>query len=239
MIFWTPVFFFLPRKEAWKICKLWAYSHLWLQHVVCGSTYDFRGLENVSPNTSQFVASKHQSAWETYTMLLFFSDPGYVLKRELTYIPLFGWYMKKMKVVPVDRGRGSLALQSMARNSAAHMRERPRQIIIYPEGTRTRPGNKPNYKYGLTHLYDSLDVPILPVALNSGLYWGRNAFTVYPGTIVMEFLKPILPGMSKDQFSRKLEEVIETASTRLNGEAAQSDNPPPLAVELALNPLKP
>jgi len=232
MIFWTPVFFFMPREEAWKVCKAWAYSHLWLQNLICGSTYDFRGLENLSPDTSQFVASKHQSAWETYTMILFFSDPGYILKRELMYVPFFGWYMAKMKVVPVDRGKRAVALASMAKNSAAHMAERSRQIIIYPEGTRTRPGKEPHYKYGLTYLYDTLDVPVQPVALNSGLYWGRNAFTVYPGTIVLEFLKPIPPGLQKDKFAKKLQSDIEEASNRLIAEARSSKNPPPLAIEL-------
>jgi 1-acyl-sn-glycerol-3-phosphate acyltransferase len=168
-------------------------------------------------------------------MILFFSDPGYILKRELMYVPLFGWYMAKMKVVPVDRGKGSVALASMARNSASHMAERPRQIIIYPEGTRTRPGNEPRYKYGLTYLYDTLDVPVQPVALNSGLYWGRNAFTVFPGMIILEFLKPIQPGLKKDEFAKRLETDIETASNRLIAEAARNDNPPPLAIELLPN----
>lgn len=233
MIFWTPVFFIMPRKEAWKVCKSWAYSHLWLQNKVCGSTYSFRGLDKIDPGINQLIASKHQSAWETYTMLLFLDDPGYILKRSLMFIPLFGWYMQKMKVVPVDRGRGALALASMAKNTKEQMAERPRQIIIYPEGTRTRAGIAPRYKYGITHLYADLNVRVQPVALNSGLFWGRAALTIYPGEITMEFLEPIEPGLSKDAFSRLLVERIETASNRLNEEAIASDNPPPLALEIA------
>jgi 1-acyl-sn-glycerol-3-phosphate acyltransferase len=235
MIFWIPVFFIVPREEAWKICKSWAYSHLWLQNIVCGSQYEFRGLEKYDPAINQLVASKHQSAWETYTMILFFKDPGYILKRELMYVPLFGWYMTKMKVVPVDRGKGAVALASMAKNTQEHMAERNRQIIIYPEGTRTRPGLKKKYKYGIIYLYDDLDVRVQPVALNSGLYWGRNALMVYPGTIVMTFLDPIEPGLSKDDFYEALYQSIEAESDRLIGEAAHSDTPPPLALELTGN----
>jgi 1-acyl-sn-glycerol-3-phosphate acyltransferase len=232
MIFWTPVFFFIPRKEAWKVCKAWAYSHLWLQNKICGSTYDFRGLENLDPHRSQLIGSKHQSAWETYTMILFFDDPGYILKRILIYIPLFGWYMQKMKVVPVDRGKRALALASMTKNTRQHMAERNRQVIIYPEGTRTKAGAAPKYKYGITHLYGELNVPVQPVALNSGIYWGRAALLIYPGEIIMEFLEPIEPGLSKDDFATLLRERIETASDRLIEEAIHSDNPPPLAQEL-------
>ena len=232
MIFWTPVFFIVPRTDAWKIAKLWAYSHLWLQNKICGTCYEFRGVERLDQTGNQLVGSKHQSAWETYTMILFFKDPGYILKRELMFIPLFGWYMAKMKVVPVDRGKGAIALASMAKNSKIQMAERNRQIIIYPEGTRTKSGSSARYKFGITYLYDNLKVPVQPVALNSGLYWGRQALLIYPGTIIMEFLEPIQPGLSKEEFSEKLYEVIETASSRLIEEAAQSELPPPLALEL-------
>lgn len=234
MIFWTPAFFIVPKPEAWKIAKMWAYSHLWLQHKICGSTYEFRGLENLDPHANQLVASKHQSAWETYTMILFFKDPGYILKRELMYIPLFGWYMAKMKVVPVDRGKGALALASMANNARQYMIEHNRQIIIYPEGTRTTPGAETRYKYGLTYLYNDLKVPVQPVALNSGLYWGRRAPDIFPGKIIMEFLPKIAPGMEEGDFSRHVREVIESASNRLYGEAASGEHAPPLARELAV-----
>lgn len=233
MIFWTPAFFIVPLEDAWKIAKMWGYSHLWLQHKICGSTYEFRGVEKLDPASNQLIGSKHQSVWETYTMILFFKDPGYILKRELMYIPLFGWYMAKVKVVPVDRGKGALALASMAKNARAHMQERNRQIIIYPEGTRTIAGAEVRYKYGISYLYDDLKVPVQPVALNSGLYWGRRAANIYPGKIIMEFLDPIKPGLSKEAFAQKLYDVVETASDRLILEAADSDQAPPLAKTLA------
>ncbi|MCO5133764.1 MAG: 1-acyl-sn-glycerol-3-phosphate acyltransferase [Phyllobacteriaceae bacterium] len=232
MIFWSPVFFIMPRSDSWKVAKSWGYSHLWLQNRICGTRFDFRGLENIRPDANQLVASKHQSAWETYTMILFFKDSSYILKRSLIYIPVFGWYMAKMRVVPIDRSRGKEALKSITANARHHMAETERQVIIYPEGTRKRPGAEPAYKYGITHLYGDLGVPVQPVALNSGLYWGRRSLLVRPGTIIMEFLPVIEPGLDKEVFAARLEEVIERASNRLIAEAAASDEPPPLALEL-------
>ena len=234
MIFWTPAFFIVPREDAWKIARLWALSHLWLQHWICGSRYDFRGLDRI-PAGSLLVASKHQSAWDTYTTILFLDDASFVLKRQLMRIPFFGWYMAKMKLVPVDRGRGSLALASMTANARKQLAEMDRQIIIYPEGTRRKAGAEPKYKYGITHLYKELGVPVVPVALNSGLYWGRHTSRIHPGTIVMEFLDPIAPGLEKDRFSATLQDRIEAATGELISEAVGASSPPPLALELAGN----
>lgn len=227
MVFWTPVFFIIPRQLGWRIVRLWAKSHLLLQHWIIGSVYEFRGTENIPANRPFIVASKHQSTWETYTQLLFLDDPSYVLKRELMFIPLFGWYAAKMNVVPVNRGKRSVALASMTQEAARQYND-GRKIIIYPEGTRTKAGAKPHYKYGVTHLYSELDATILPIALNSGLFWPRKSARIYPGTIVMEFLPPIEPGMTKTQFSAELENRIESASSALIDEALNSDNPPPL-----------
>jgi len=228
MIFWTPVFFFLDRPTAWKIVRLWAKSHLWLQAWIIGSSYEFRGTENIPHGRSFLVASKHQSNWETYTTLLFFEDASFVLKRELMSVPLFGWYLSKMRLVPVDRGKRSEALASMARNAAPQYRE-GRQIIIYPEGTRTIPGAAPAYKYGLVHLYGELEATVLPIALNSGIFWPRKSLLLYPGKIVMEFLPPIAPGLSREQFALEIETRIEAATNRLLTEAADSPGAPPTA----------
>lgn len=229
MVFWTPVFFVVPRQLGWRIVRLWAKSHLLLQHWTIGSTYEFRGTENIPANRPFIVASKHQSTWETYTQLLFLDDPSYVLKRELMFIPLFGWYAAKMNVVPVNRGKRSVALASMTQEAEQQYHD-GRKIIIYPEGTRTRARAQPHYKYGVTHLYGELDATILPIALNSGLFWPRKSLKLYPGTIVMEFLPPIEPGMTKSEFSTELETRIEAASSALIDEALRTDNPPPLPV---------
>ena len=226
MIFWTPVFFVIPREEAWKIVRCWAWSHLWLQYVVIGSRYQFKGQENLLGDTGFILAAKHQSNWETYTKVLFLKDPTFVIKRELTYIPLFGWYMKKMNLVPVDRGKRGVALASMTKHSKRQFNN-GRQIVIYPEGTRRQPGAEPQYKYGLVHLYHELGAPIVPMALNSGLYWPKKSFMVYPGTIELEFLPVIEPGLSKDAFKKILEERIETACNRMLQDAAKSEAAPP------------
>jgi 1-acyl-sn-glycerol-3-phosphate acyltransferase len=230
MIFWTPAFFVIPRWLGWRIVRAWAKSHLWLHKSVIGVNFEFRGLENIPVDRPFIIASKHQSAWETYTTLLFLDDPSYILKRELMYIPLFGWYAAKMNVVPVDRGKRSEALASMARHAAKQYAE-GRKIIIYPEGTRRLPGAKPSYRYGVTHLYSELDATILPIALNSGLYWPRQSLRLYPGTIIMEILPPIEPGLSKKEFSKEIEQRIENTTNALIAEAARSPDPPPLATQ--------
>jgi 1-acyl-sn-glycerol-3-phosphate acyltransferase len=231
MIFWTPVFFIIPRDLAWRVVRLWAKSHLWLQAIVVGSRYEFRGLENIPADRPFIVASKHQSMWETYTTLLFLKDASFILKRELMRIPLFGWYTTKMNVVPVDRGKRSEALASMARNAKVQYHDN-RQIIIYPEGTRTRPGAPPAYKFGIVHLYSELDATVLPVAVNSGLFWPKGSFMIYPGTIVMEFLPPIEPGLSREDFAAELIERIESATAGLIAEAANAPDAPPTARNL-------
>ncbi len=231
MIFWMPVFFFLPRWLGWRVVRLWAKSHLWLQAIIIGSRYEFRGLENIPKGRPFIFASKHQSNWETYTTLLFLEDPSFILKRELMYVPLFGWFMSKMNVVPVDRGKRSEALASMARHAKVQYHDN-RQIIIYPEGTRTRPGAPPAYKFGVVHLYNELKATVLPVALNSGVYWPKGSFRVYPGKIVMEFLPPIEPGLSREDFAGELIERIECATARLVAEAANAPDAPPTARNL-------
>jgi 1-acyl-sn-glycerol-3-phosphate acyltransferase len=221
MVFWTPVFFFLPHDLAWQIPRAWARINLWLQQTLTGARFEFRGLHNIPRDRNFIVASKHQSSWETYTGLLFFEDPSFILKRELMFIPLFGWYAAKMRVVPVNRGQRAKALASMAANSAEQYEGR-RQIIIYPEGTRTQAGAEPNYKYGITHLYAELGATILPVAVNSGLFWPRQSFLRYPGKFVMEFLEPVEPGLSKAEFAAELQRRIETATARLIAETADT-----------------
>lgn len=226
LIFWSPVFFLLPHREGWKVVKSVAWTNLWLQHKIVGSNFDFRGVENIPTNEGCIIASKHQSTWETYTMLLFLRDPSYILKRELLFLPIFGWYAWKMNVVGVNRGRKGKALASMTRNARLQYKD-GRQIVIYPEGTRTRPGAAPNYKYGIVHLYNELNATVIPTALNSGLHWPRRSWYVYPGTLILEFKKPIEKGLSKDKFKALLEEQIETTTNALMRESFANENPPP------------
>jgi len=178
-------------------------------------------LENIPESGGFILASKHQSSWETYTMLLFLKDPSYILKRELLLLPFFGWFAMKMKVIGVNRGKRSEALRMMNREAGKQLDD-GRQIVIYPEGTRTHAYAEPSYKYGITHMYENLDARILPVALNSGLFWPRNGMRLYRGTCILEFLPVIEPGLEQKEFSSKLASVIEAKSNALM-EEAQND----------------
>jgi len=211
--------FVMPRIALVRTAQAWARSSLWLLKVIVGTRVEFRGRERVPPG-GLLVAAKHQSLWETFALMTAFDDPVFILKRELIWIPLFGWYLWKADMVPVNRKAGSLALVDMNRRAREKVRH-GRQILIFPEGTRRPPGAEPAYKFGIAHLYTTLDVPCLPVALNSGLFWPRRRFIRRPGTIVVEFLEPLAPGLPRDRFFQELRSRLEEASQRLliEGEA--------------------
>jgi 1-acyl-sn-glycerol-3-phosphate acyltransferase len=208
--------FVLPRKVLLLAIQAWARSSLWLLHVIAGTRVEFRGLDRIPPG-GLLVAAKHQSLWETFALLTIFSDPAFVLKRELMWIPLFGWYCWKCGMVPINRKAGSSAITELKRRAQNEVK-RGRQILIFPEGTRRAPGQEPAYKHGVAHLYETLDVPCLPVALNSGLYWPRRRFIRRPGTIIVEVLDPIPPGLSRERFAQCLQERLEGASNSLLAE---------------------
>ncbi len=186
-----------------------------------GISVEVRGLEHIVPGTL-LVASKHQSLWETFALLTLFDDPAMVFKKELTYIPLFGWFALKFKMVTVDRSAGSSALRHLIQQ-AKTARDAHRQIIIFPEGTRKAPDAEPDYKSGVAALYKSLQIPCLPIALNSGLYWPRRSFLRHPGCIIVEILPPIEAGAPRGKFMDELETTIEEATTRLVAEGRARD----------------
>jgi 1-acyl-sn-glycerol-3-phosphate acyltransferase len=204
----------LPPRYLLAVAKAWARTALWLMRVTAGIDYEITGREHI-PSGGLMVASKHQSFWETFVLVTLFPDPVFILKRELTWIPFFGWCLTKLRMIPVDRGGRARALAQVTRRAKVELGEKGRQLLIFPEGTRTAPGAPPAYKFGVAHLYAELGVPCLPVALNSGLYWPRRKFLRRPGTIRVEFMPPIAPGLDKTLFHRTLEETIETASNRL------------------------
>ncbi len=217
LILWMLVFlplFVLPRIWFIRVAQMQARSSLWLLRVVAGVRLEVRGRERIPPG-GLIVASKHQSLWETFALFTLFDDPCYILKRELMWIPIFGWFTIKGGMVPIDRKAGSAALAAMNARAREEVRERGRQIIIFPEGTRRAPGAEPAYKYGMAHLYASLGVPILPVALNSGLYWPRRRFIRRPGPVVVEIGEAIAPGRDRDVVFREVQAQIEAMSGRL------------------------
>ncbi|MDN2568487.1 1-acyl-sn-glycerol-3-phosphate acyltransferase [Aquibium sp. A9E412] len=226
MIVWTPLYFVLPRKKAWFVPKVWAASSLWLQKVVAGTRSEITGLENL-PDGPCIIAPKHQSFWDAIAFLPSIPDALYILKRELMWIPVFGWYVAKMRMIPIDRGSRSKALRKAVAVARERMRDN-RQLIIYPEGTRRPPGAEPAYKYGIVELYMQLGVPVVPVAHAAGLYWPRRRFLRFPGTIHARFLPAIEPGLDRETFQTRLISETEAACDALLVAAARSPNPPPL-----------
>jgi 1-acyl-sn-glycerol-3-phosphate acyltransferase len=216
LAFWVIVgipTFLMPRWAILTIAKCWARSSIWLLRVICNVKVEYRGLEKIADGPL-IVASKHQSMWETFALLQFFDQPLYILKRELKWIPFFGWYLSKANMIGVDRSAGGRALLQMARRAGEEVR-RGRQLIIFPEGTRTAVDAPPNYKTGVAQVYVDCGVTCLPVALNSGLFWPRRTFMRYPGTLVVEFLDPLPPGLSRREFLERVSTMIEGATHRL------------------------
>lgn len=208
--------FFMPYRAIIAVAKAWGRANLVLLRVVAGIDYKIRGLEKI-PKGPIIVAAKHQSAWETFALLPLFDNPVFILKRELQWIPFFGWLTIKGRMVPVDRGAGSAALAAMTERARVELADN-RQLIIFPEGTRRPPGAEAKYKYGVAHLYGAEGVPCVPVALNSGLFWPRRSIRRLPGTVIVEVLDPIMPGLGKDEFFKRLQTELEAATARLTDE---------------------
>ena len=194
------------RGQTW-----WARGVLALMRGIVGLRVEIRGRP---PTGAAIVAAKHQSAWDTLIWHVLFAHPAMVMKKELLAIPLYGWYCRKSEMIPVDRAGGRRALKKMLVAADEAVRER-RPIIIFPEGTRTAPGERREYQAGVVALYRHLGIPAVPVAVNSGLFWPRRGFLRRPGTIVLEFLEPIAPGLDRHAFMAELERRIEDASLAL------------------------
>lgn len=206
-----------PRRWAMEGLRLHGLASLWWMKVICGTRLEVRGRERL-PKGACLVAAKHQSAWDTFALIPVFRDPAMVMKAELGWIPLYGWFSHKFEHIFVKRDKGPSALKAMLRD-ARNRAEQGREIVIFPEGTRRPPGAPPDYKPGFVALYAGLNLPCVPLALNSGLFWPRRSFLRYPGTAVIEILEPIPPGLPRAQARALVEERIETACARLIAEA--------------------
>ena len=207
----------LPYRFLLGVLRAYARSSLWLLRIVCGITVEWRGRDKL-PNGAYIVACKHQSVWETFALFMLLPDPAFVLKRELMWVPLFGWLATKAHMIPIDRGSRTKALARMTAAARAEI-ARSRQIVIFPEGTRRPPGAEPHYLPGVAYLYGETGLPCVPVALNSGLFWPRRSLRRYPGTVLVEVLDPIASGLDKRTFLARLQNVLEEATARLVEEA--------------------
>jgi len=215
-LFWSLVAlptFLMPRSAMLKVASWWAKTNILLMRAICNIKVEFRGVEKI-PKGPLIVASKHQSMWETISLLHFFEAPFFVVKRELKFIPLFGLFLIKTNMVAIDRSAAGRALLAVMRRAAEEVR-RGRQFVIFPEGTRRPVGAPPHYKAGVGLIYTECGVPCLPVALNSGLFWPRRTFMRYPGTLVVEFLDPLPAGLPRGEFLSRIETGIEDATNRI------------------------
>ena len=212
----TLPFYLMPPRAMVGVAQAWGRTVIWLLRLICGIRLELRGRENIPPG-ALLVASKHQSAWETVALMSFFDYPTFVLKRELIWIPIFGWCLLKAGMIPLDRASGKGALAGVIARVRAALAER-RQVIVFPEGTRRPVGAEPDYKLGLVQIYQASDAPCLPVALNSGMFWPRRSFLRHPGTLIVEFLPPIPAGLPRSTFFRRLQAELEAATARLVAE---------------------
>ncbi len=185
---------------------------------ICGISIEIRGKEYIRQE-GVIYAIKHQSSLETYCLSSYITKAVFILKKELTYVPLFGWAQHLYGMIAVNRAAGGVTLKKLLHDAKDRMQQ-GRPIIIFPEGTRTKPGKTTDYKPGLVFLYQNLNVPVIPVAVNTGLFWAKNSFLRYPGKVVIEFLPPLPLNMDKKEFMAQLKEKIEDKCAQLNQESA-------------------
>ncbi len=204
----------LPRPQMMAVVRWYLGTIGFLERTLLGLRFEVRGVEHLPTTGSYLVAAKHQSAWETMKLHVLLFDPAVVLKTELTKIPVWGLFARKTEMIPVDRGARGRAVSSLL-DGARKVMAKGRPIVIFPQGTRTAPGVYHNYRIGVGVLYEQLHLPIVPMALNSGMFWPRHAFLKRSGTIVVEFLPAIEPGLQRFEAMIELETQLEAATDRL------------------------
>jgi len=208
-----------PRRWEQRLVRLWTNLLGKFLKMIVGLDIEIRGLNNLPPGPAVIV-SKHQSAWDTFVFYTLVNDPNYILKKELMDIPFWGWCAAKCGAIGVDRDGGVSALKKMVRDTEDRL-NKGRQVIIFPEGTRAKPGSRLPYHPGIAAIYGHTKSPVVPVALNSGLFWGRDSFVKYPGVVTVKFLGPMPPGQKRREFMADLESQIESASDALMAEARE------------------
>lgn len=221
VILWLPLLLLGPRDTTLMGFRTVARGALWGLRVICGTKLELRGEENIPSDRPVIIASKHQSLWDIIALYALIKNPAFISKREVAWIPILGFYAKKVGTITVNRGAAAKALKAMIDDAGSAL-EKKRSVIIFPEGTRKAPDAEADYKPGVAALYTRLDHACVPVALNSGVFWPRRKILRLPGTIVLEFLPPIEPGLGRKEFTALLQSRIEEASSRLVDEASGS-----------------
>jgi 1-acyl-sn-glycerol-3-phosphate acyltransferase len=224
LLAWTVVlgtiglpFLLAPRTAAMAFGRFWARGVLALLKLIVGLDYRIAGLDQI-PSGGCIIAMKHQSAWDALILPIVLGDPAVVVKRELLLLPVYGWYAARAGSIAIDRKAGAGAVRHML-TAARPVIAAGRPIVIFPQGTRVAPGASMPYQPGVAALYQSLGVPLVPAAVNSGLFWGRRAFVKRRGRILLEFLEPIPPGWPRRRLMPELEQRIEAATAALERQA--------------------
>lgn len=216
MLFWglafMPAVLLGHERYIWFAMRGWGKSAIWGLRWICNVRVTFEGLEH-APKGPALLASKHQATLDTVLPAQFVSEPVFVVKKELIKMPVFGFYMK-YGMIPVDREAHAKALKDMLRAARVAI-SKGRQVVIYPEGTRQELDAAPDYKPGIAALYRDLNLPVVPIALNTGLVWPPSGIMRKPGHVTIKLLPPIPAGLPREEFMRELERVIETESQAL------------------------
>ncbi|ACG77041.1 1-acyl-sn-glycerol-3-phosphate acyltransferase [Phenylobacterium zucineum HLK1] len=201
-----------PRRWTFALFHFWGRGVVGMLPI-CGIRVEVRGREFI-PSGPALVAPKHQCMLDVFAQFTWLPRTAFVMKKELAWIPWFGWYAAKSGAIVIDREGASKTMRQVIREGKERF-TRGQQVVIFPEGTRKAPGAPPDYKPGIAALYRELDVPVYPVATNAGVHWPAHGFKRVPGVIVFEYLEPIPPGLKRAEFMRILEERIETRSREL------------------------
>ncbi|MCL2469561.1 MAG: 1-acyl-sn-glycerol-3-phosphate acyltransferase [Alphaproteobacteria bacterium] len=233
-LFWTfvPTLLFvwvlaLPRRKLATMIRYWERGFVLGVKITARLSFRVSGLEHI-PDGACIIAAKHQSAFETCLLHLLLDDPAVVLKKELTYVPLWGWFAKASGLIPIDRKGGTKALAVMKR-AARQAAQEGRKIVVFPQGTRVLPGVKKPYKVGMAVLYQDLNIPVVPVALNTGLFWPKGSFILRSGVAEIVFLPVIEAGLPRAKMMRVLEKAVEGESERLASPHISLAGKPPQA----------
>ncbi len=217
---WSPTLL-LRRGFIGVGLRVWARAVVWGLRVIGDVRVEVRGLEH-APSGPALVAGKHFSMLDTIVPFLALDDPAFVLKRELMGLPLFGWVAAKIRLIPVDREANATALRKLTADARDRLGD-GRQILIFPEGTRTTPADAPAYKPGVAALYRELGVACTPLATNSGAHWSARGLRLTPGRVIYAFSPAIPPGLKRAEFMRTLQERVETATAALLAETAADE----------------
>jgi 1-acyl-sn-glycerol-3-phosphate acyltransferase len=217
-------FLLAPRAAAMAFGRFWAQGALFLLRTIVGLDHCISGLDHIPPGGC-IVAMKHQSAWDALILPVVLGDPAVVVKRELLLLPIYGWYAARAGSIGIDRKAGAGALRPMVA-AARRVVAEGRPVAIFPQGTRVAPGASQPYQPGVAALYQALALPLVPAAVNSGLFWGRRSFVKRPGRILLEFLEPIPPGWPRRRLMAELEQRIEAATAALERQAEATRSSP-------------